>query len=234
MMWYVMQTAAGREQELVHAIWHVMTGERQKYDQCFVIYQEYAIRRNGKLEYHVEPLFPSYIFVETNMPEKFVEELRRIPTMSCLLDVDGYFWGIYKEEELFLRRMLEESQREQTEESSGSETKPSVRKESSEIFAKKEDSCKKKRNRQNSEYLIRPSLVWVNEERQIWKAEGILGSYMDRIVKQRLRKRSVVIEIPLCGKMRRVRLGIRLEGDEIERNKILYNDLKVGRERNES
>lgn len=197
-MWYVIQTVAGKEQELVNAIWHVMIGERQKYDQCFVIYQEYAIRSNGRLEYHVEPLFPSYIFVETNMPEKFFEELRRIPQMSCLLDVDGCFCDIYKEEELFLRRMLEESRRE-----------------------KKKDGCKKKKNSPNTEYFIRPSLVWVNEEGKIWKAEGILEDYMDKIVKQRLRKRSVVIEIPLCGKMRRVRLGIRLEEDEVEKHKIL-------------
>ena len=38
--------------------------------------------------------------------------------------------------------------------------------------------------------------------------------YMDKIVKQRLRKRSVVIEIPFGGQLRRIRLGIRLEEDE--------------------
>ena len=184
-MWYVIQTITGKEQELVDAIQQVMSYERKKYQRCFVIYQECAYRIHGAPEFHIEPLFPSYVFVETETPEEFFLELKRVPRMSKLLGAEGCFWSIHKEEEIFLCDMLEESR-------------------------KKAGTAKK------MPYLICPSLVQVDEDGHIVKAEGILGRYMRKIVKQRLRKRSVIIEIPFCGKMRRVRLGIRLEGIDVE------------------
>lgn len=183
-MWYVIQTITGKEQELVDTIKQMMFGEKKIYEQCFVIYQESARRKYGKLEFHVEPIFPSYVFAETDMPEEFFLELKRVPRMSKLLGTDGCFWNIHEEEKEFLCHMIEEGKRE-------------------------EMSLK------NKGYLIRPSLVEVDEEGQIIKADGFLGCYIDKIVKQRLRKRSVIIEIPFCGKKRRIRLGVRLEGDNI-------------------
>lgn len=180
-MWYVIQTITGKEQELIDMIRQVMPRERKTYEQCFVICQECACRIHGVPEFHVEPLFPSYVFVQTDTPEEFFLGLKQVPRMSKLLGTDGYFWNIHEEEENFLRNMLEES---------GGET----RKES---------------------YVIRPSLVHTDESGRIIRAEGILEKYMDKIVKQRLRKRSVIIEIPFCGKKRRIRLGIRLEGDDV-------------------
>ena len=187
-MWYVIQTITGKEQELVDSIRQVMTGERKNYERCFVLYQEYARRSGGKLEFCVEVLFPSYVFVETDTPEEFFLSLKQVPKMCRLLENDGWFLNIYKEEEEFLRHMMEES-------------KPSK-------------YLGKFQKKQENEYIIRPSLVWVDEEGRIEKAEGILRGYVDKIIKQRLRKRSVIIEMPFCGKTRRIRLGIRLEGDE--------------------
>lgn len=135
----------------------------------------------------MEPLFPSYVFVETDRPQEFFAELKRVPRMSRFLGVDGCFWGIYEEEELFLRRLMEEGRRKGVKE-----------------------SCK---DDQQGSYMIYPSLVWVDEEGQILRAEGILKFYIDQIVKQRLRKRSVIIEIPFGGRLRRIRLGIRLAED---------------------
>lgn len=184
-MWYVIQTITGKEQDLVDTIKQVMICERKKYQRCFVVYQECAYRTHGAPEFHIEPLFPSYVFVETETPEEFFLELKRVPRMSKLLGADGCFWSIHKEEEIFLCDMLEESE-------------------------------KKAGTSKELPYLIYPSLVQVDEDGHIIKAEGILGKYMGKIVKQRLRKRSVIIEIPFCGKMRRVRLGIRLEGVDVE------------------
>ena len=108
-MWYVMQTITGKEQELADVIWRVLTGERKKYERCFVLYQEYDRRSGGKLEACIEVLFPSYVFVETDAPEEFFLELKHVPKMSKLLGAEGFFWSINKEEELFLQRMLEKS-----------------------------------------------------------------------------------------------------------------------------
>ncbi|NBH36511.1 transcription termination factor NusG [Clostridiaceae bacterium] len=185
-MWYVIQTITGKEQELADVIGKIMAGEGQKYERCFVIYQECVQRRKGRRESYVETLFPSYVFVETNQPEEFFLELKQVPRVANFLQVDGCFWNIYEEEEEFLRRMLE---------GGFDKTRNRIGKDSDQAF------------------IIRSSLVWVNADGQIQGAEGVLGFYLDKIVKQRLRKRSVVIEIPFGGRMRRIRLGIRLDGD---------------------
>lgn len=188
-MWYVIQTVTGKELELVHTIRKGVIREKQRQEHCFVLYQECFRRRNGELKKGVELLFPSYVFVETDHPEEFFAELKKIPKAAYFLGMDEGFWGIYEEEEVFLRRLMEDTCKD------------------------KSDSGETKERGFGLSYLIRPSLVWVDKEGQIQKAQGVLSFYMDRIVKQRLRKRSVVIEIPFCGRMRRIRLGIRLKED---------------------
>ena len=225
-MWYVIQTITGKEQELVDTIKQVMTYERKKYQHCFVIYQECAYRTHGVLEFHIEPLFPSYVFAETDTPEEFFLELKRVPRMSKLLGAEGCFWSIHKEEEIFLCDMLEESRQEDVREDRErlTETERLWKPEKVVIDGQLETGKVLKSVSQKSEkslvpelsYLIRPSLVHIDGDGQIIKAEGILSKYIDKIVKQRLRKRSVIIEIPFCGKKRRIRLGIRLEGDDVE------------------
>ena len=96
-MWYVIQTITGKEQELRDVIGKMI--HRESYKNCFVLYQECFRRRNGGLERKMEPLFPSYVFVETDRPQEFFAELKRVPRMSRFLGVDGCFWGIYEEEE---------------------------------------------------------------------------------------------------------------------------------------
>lgn len=219
-MWYVIQTITGKEQELVNTIKQVMIYERKKYQRCFVIYQECAYRVHGVPEFHIEPLFPSYVFAETDTPEEFFLELKRVPRMSKLLGTEGCFWSIHKEEEIFLCDMLEESMQE-TERIESDRlwraNKPLIEEQpETEKIEKSISKLNERLSVSNLSYLIRPSLVQVDEDGQIIKAEGILGKYLDKIVKQRLRKRSVIIEIPFCGKKRRIRLGIRLEGDDVE------------------
>ena len=203
-MWYVIQTITGKEQELVNTIKQVMIYERKKYQRCFVIYQECAYRVHGVPEFHIEPLFPSYVFAETDTTEEFFLELKRVPRMSKLLGTEGCFWSIHEKVEEFLLHMMQEGKRENTVlELKQNEVMRG-------IYLNEEGEY------QDKEYLIRPSLVQVDEDGRIKKADGILGCYIDKIVKQRLRKRSVVIEVPFGGKKRRIRLGIRLEGDSVE------------------
>ncbi len=71
------------------------------------------------------------------------------------------------------------------------------------------------RSVQDEEHVVRRSLVEVNAQGQIVQADGPVGMYFDRIVKQRLRKRYVWIEQEFLGKKREVYLGIRLKEDQI-------------------
>ena len=68
---------------------------------------------------------------------------------------------------------------------------------------------------QDKEHVVRRSLVEVDAQGQIVWADGPVGIYFDRIVKQRLRKRYVWIEQEFLGKKREVYLGIRLKEDEM-------------------
>ena len=125
----------------------------------------------------IEPLFPSYVFVETDTPEDFFFALKQVPKLTKLLGSDGSFWTVQKEEEQILKELI------------GSDRS----------------------------LTIRLSSVKTDENGAILSAEGALKKYLPVIVKKRLRKRSVIVEIPFLGEKRRVQLGIRLETDEIER-----------------
>ena len=70
------------------------------------------------------------------------------------------------------------------------------------------------RSVQDKEHVVRRSLVEVDAQGQIVWADGPVGRYFDRIVKQRLRKRYVWIEQEFLGKKREIYLGIRLKEDE--------------------
>lgn len=172
-MWYVMQTITGKEQELVQAVDRVL--QRKGYQRCFVIWQESVWRLEGSYKTCFRPLFPSYVFVETDTPREFYFALKQVPKLSILLGTEGAFWTVWKEEQELLCRLLDREAGE---------------------------NC-----------LIRRSLVQVDEGGNICAAEGALKEFMGQIVKKRLRKRSVVVEVPFLGEKRRVQLGIRLEGD---------------------
>lgn len=70
-MWYVIQTIIGKEIEIAHMIDKVIGKKSCKeclsYKECFVIQQERVWRIERRCQVHIEPLFPSYVFVETRL-----------------------------------------------------------------------------------------------------------------------------------------------------------------------
>ena len=177
-MWYVMRTLTGREQELADMIDHIL--KKQGYRSCFVIYQEVVWRADGAFKVCNKPMFPSYVFVDTDRPDEFFYLLRRVPRLSRMLGSNGTFWTVKKEEQELLCKMRAAGLR------------------------KKQDPI----------FLIRRSAVTVDAEGNILTAEGPLKEFVGQIVKKRLRKRSVVIEIPFLGEKKRIALGIRVAGEE--------------------
>lgn len=173
-MLYVIQTIAGREKEFVEMIKKVLSGSG--YKTCFMIQRECIWRIEGRLRMHIEPLFPSYVFVETDTPDDFFFALKQVPKLTRLLGSAGIFWTLQENEEQILRKLIG---------GDGSLT-------------------------------IRLSPVKIDDSGAIISAEGVLKEYLGMIVKKRLRKRSVIIEIPFLGEMRQIQLGLRLEADEIE------------------
>lgn len=59
----------------------------------------------------------------------------------------------------------------------------------------------------DSTYMIRRSLMEVGSNGEILSAAGALRNYVGKIVKKRLRKRIVMIEIPFLGDVKQVQPG---------------------------
>lgn len=171
-MWHVIQTRTGKEKELVEIIEKFIS--KRICEKCFIFQQECVWRIEGSYRIHLEPLFPSYVFVETDIPEEFYFSLKQIPKLTKLLWDGECFWTVQKEEEELLKNL------------SGG----------------------------NEEYIIRRSFVYLSANGEILAAEGALKEYVGKIIKKRLRKRRVVIEIPFLGEKKRIQLGIRLPQDE--------------------
>lgn len=203
-MWYVLQTMTGKEQEAAYAIDRVLAGSC--YERCFVIRRECVWRLEGHLRVHVEPLFPSYVFVEINEMKKeeaagdLFHALKRVPKLTRLLGgAEGMngaagAGGAVSVKGAARSGPVHESRVFQTVE-------------------RKEEQLLKEMAQGDEGFIIRRSPVKVNEDGEILWAGGALKGYTDRIVKKRLRKRFVTVEIPFLGSTRRVQMGIRLEGD---------------------
>ena len=172
-MWYAVQTLTGREKVILGMMEKNI--EHSCYRECFFIRRECAIKREGVWEITEAPLFPGYVFVDTDNPEEYYRQLKRVPKLTKLLRTEeGVFLAVSKEEQSFLESI------------------------------------------QSEEHLVRRSLVRLNSEKQIIDADGAVGLYLDDIVKQRLRKRFVLIQKRFLGKERRILLGIKLSGDREE------------------
>ena len=170
-MWYVIQTQTGGEEKLVELIEQMIPKEH--YEECFCMNRECVKKTENGYQILKRPLFPAYIFVVTDHPERLFIELKRVPKLTKLLsDQEDTFYNVSEEEEIFLK------------------------------------------NVQNEEHVVRRSLVQVDQEGTIVKAEGAVGVYLKNIVRQRLRKRYVCVEQEFLGEKRKIYLGIKLESDK--------------------
>ena len=89
-MWYVIQTVTGKEQELMKAIENVLVGNKREetYKRCFTLERECIWRIEGQFRIHIEPLFPSYVFAETDNPDAFFIALKQVPKLAKLLGAE--------------------------------------------------------------------------------------------------------------------------------------------------
>ncbi len=203
-MWYVIQTMTGKEQEAADAIDRVLEGSC--YEKCFVIRRECVWRLEGRLRVHVEPLFPSYVFAEIDETKKagaageLFHALRRVPRLTKLLGGAGGADGAGG---------AGGGARVKGAAGAGPDHESCV----FQAVESGEEQLLKEMAQGDKDFIIRRSPVKVDEDGEILWAGGALTAYTDRIVKKRLRKRYVVVEIPFLGSARRVQMGIRLEGD---------------------
>lgn len=197
-MWYVIQTQTGREQELTECIERILKGNG--YQACFVIEQECAWRNAGEFLAYQKPLFPSYVIADTDTPEEFFLALKKVPKLSKLLRTDCEFWEIREEERKLLCQMMEmdtNTAQTQSQTSGVQDNKPNGT-----VLSIPAST------------LVRRSLVTLDKDGNILKSQGPLSFFQDKIVRKRIRKRIVTVEVELLGERRRMELGIRLPEDK--------------------
>lgn len=104
-MWYVIQTETGKEQELLNSI--LLLVNRDSFERCFYIRRENIWRLRGECKLHVEKMFPGYVFVVTETPQLFYEQLKHVPMLSKMLGREEMnYYSISAEEEEFLKSLL--------------------------------------------------------------------------------------------------------------------------------
>ena len=104
-MWYAVQTPAGREAEMAEKLNRVYSGESDK--PCFVLSKERSWRMGGIYHIGVEPMFPGYIFVDTDDAGELEQKIG-ILAGSAKLPLDEKAVPLEKAEEDFLKRLLRE------------------------------------------------------------------------------------------------------------------------------
>lgn len=104
-MWYVIQVATGKEEEIKGII--DKNVEHNCCQCCFCLKRERVWRRGGACIVHVEQLFPGYVFIETDTPGKIYTSLKDVLQFTKLLkSEDNIFLSVEQEEQEFLMKLV--------------------------------------------------------------------------------------------------------------------------------
>lgn len=104
MLWYLLKTWHGKEEELVNEIHR--TVPPYLYREAFVIYNQRIWRRQGRSIVHSEPLFKGCVFLTCKETELFFGHLERVPSIARLMAVGGIsVFPLTEEDAGFLERI---------------------------------------------------------------------------------------------------------------------------------
>ncbi len=106
MLWYVIQTFTGREEQLVKMIRKQVPADC--YGECFVAYYEQLRDRRQENQIHILRLFPGYIFISSDDAGRLFRHLKTIPAMTRIIASGEFaFTPLYEGEAEFLLNMLD-------------------------------------------------------------------------------------------------------------------------------
>ena len=110
-MWYVIQVKSGEETRMKTLLDKLRT--EGAYSECFIPLFEDVRISGGKCRIVFRRLFPGYIFVESDDPDRLFETLKRIPDFTRLLgtsETDGrkVFIPVGKEDREFMMTMFDD------------------------------------------------------------------------------------------------------------------------------
>ena len=183
-MWYVIQTITGKEEELLTFIRTIL--DRELYTDCFVIKAEWMKRLGGEWQVQVRPLFPGYVFIDTEMPENLFFKLKSVPRFSKLLgNGKNEFIAVDESEKEFLEVLA--GDRESMSEAGGPN--------------------------KNLKWVVKRSLIETDEDGTVTNIQGPLKYFQAQIRQINYHKRYAVVEMNLFQRDQTVLFGIRLKKD---------------------
>ena len=107
MLWYVIQTFTGREEKLIRMMRRIVP--RELYGDCFAAYHEQLRHRGQENQIHVERIFPGYVFVTSDEPDRLFLFLKNVPAMSKMMsDGEFYFLPLETAEARLLADIMDE------------------------------------------------------------------------------------------------------------------------------
>ncbi len=106
MLWYVIQTYTGKEEQLVKMICRQVP--QNCYGECFVAYYEQLRDRRQENQIHILRLFPGYIFISTDKVDRLFQCLKMIPSMTKIMASGAFaFTPLFEGEAEFLLEMMD-------------------------------------------------------------------------------------------------------------------------------
>lgn len=103
-MWYVIQTFNGEEEKTADMVRKTIHSCNVK--DCFVPKRERMKKFHGCWNKVEEILFPGYVFLLLEKPEKVYQELKKVPMLTKLLGREGdYFFPLDEEGERLVKKL---------------------------------------------------------------------------------------------------------------------------------
>ena len=225
-MWYVIQTTTGKEEELVAGIHAVLAGKG--YRDCFVIKAEWLKRLGGTWRLQVCPLFPGYVFIETDSPGRIFQGLKQVPKYSKILGNGAFeFTAVEEEERRLLERLCGMGNEKEGKGKQGSRGNPENREAGQRWVVRlteasvEEDGTvtfgKGPLTELKDFTELKKEIKEINEIKGTEQTDGETaksGQAGGGKIRAVLHKRYAVADIRLLGKERTLMLGIRLKKDQ--------------------
>lgn len=99
--WYAVQVRTGKEDKFVE--WCEKKIDHQAYKDIFIPKVMMAKKYQGKWHDEKRVLFPGYVFVISDTPEKLFQELKKIPDLTKMLgEYKGKIFPMYSKEVQYL------------------------------------------------------------------------------------------------------------------------------------
>ena len=106
-MWYVLWTNTGQEEKTRQWIYQYV--DSSLYTRCAIPYRLKKHYYKGQSRIVKLLLFPSYVFVETDQIEEFVNNIKWFPGFNVVLHMGDIYCPVYEHEEIILTRLIAEN-----------------------------------------------------------------------------------------------------------------------------